>query len=180
MRDLIVSQQELAAWLCLSSRRIRELTRAGILQRDKHYSLRSSVRSYVQFLRTESGSLTDERARLVKSQADLSELKLKQRTGELVEWAVIEKAIFALHRQLRDNFLNLPPRCDALVAAESDQRKCFDILNKEVLQILTGLSDGLQKDRDVDSHAERRPLAGGRGADARHDQRGAGRDRGQD
>ena len=139
MRDLSVSQQELADWLTLSARRVRELTKAGVLQKDKQYRLRASVRSYIQFLRTESGSLSGERARLVKSQADLSELKLQQRTGELVLRAAVADAQFKIGRQIRDNFQNLPSRCDALVAAEPDRQKCFDILTREVRQCLQSI-----------------------------------------
>ena len=156
MRDLIVSQQELAAWLTLSARRVRELTKAGVLQKDTQYRLRASVRRYIQFLRTESGSLSGERARLVKSQADLSELKLRQRTGELVLRDAVEKFIFAMNRRVRDNFLNLPARTDALLAAESDRKTCFAILEKEVRQILTGLANSYRQEAEVERTHEPR------------------------
>jgi len=147
MQKLIGSKRQLADMLNLSERRITALVTAGILPaRGPHgFDLVAGVRGYIRFLKSKSRSLTDERARLTKCQADVAELNYRERQGELVLRSAVEKAVFSAIRQARDNFLNLPSRTDALVAAESDRRKCFDILNKEVLQILTGLADGLQE-----------------------------------
>jgi hypothetical protein len=178
LKSIPCTAKTLAVVIGLSERRVSELTRVRVFT--KPYDLVACVQAYVRFLRTEPGKLKDERARLVKAQASLEELKLRARTGELVRRDAVGKRVFAMNRSTRDNFLNLPSRTDALVAAESDRQRCFDILNKEVLQILTGLADGLQEDRDVDSRAESRPVAWGRGAVPRHDSRGARRHRGQD
>jgi hypothetical protein len=102
--------------------------------------VRASVISYVRFLRIEPGNLTDERARLTKAQADLAELKVRVRSGELVSRDATEKAWFTLARTTRDNFQNLPARTAGLVAAEKNQDACFAILSTEVNQILEGLT----------------------------------------
>ena len=147
MREVTCSQQELSEWLGLSDRRIRELTKSGILKRGTTgYHVKTSVQAYIQFLRSEPGNLTDERARLTRAQADLAELKLRQRQGELVLRDSVDQEWFRLTRAARDNFLNLPARTDALVAAESDRQKCFDILTREVRQILEELTDEVQED----------------------------------
>lgn len=70
MLELTVSQQEVASWLDLSSRRIRELTQSGILTKGPAgYAVRASVKAYLAFLRSAPGNLTDERARLTKALA---------------------------------------------------------------------------------------------------------------
>jgi phage terminase Nu1 subunit (DNA packaging protein) len=139
MREITVSQQELADWLSLSSRRIRELTKAGILKKAPRYRLRESVSAYLEFIRAEPGNLTEERARLVKAQADLMELKLRSRRGEVVELAEVQQANFAVGRQIRDAVENLPPRLSGIFAAESDQEKIFELFSREIQQCLESL-----------------------------------------
>lgn len=182
MPEVIVSQHDLASWLDLSPRRIRELTASQVLTKNtKGYALKASVRAYLSFLRSKTGSLTDERARLTRAQADLQELKLREKTGELVLRAAVEKMQFAQYRQVRDGLQTIPARLSGIVAAESDQRNVFDLLSKEILHTLEGLvAHGLQTDRVADSPAERRLVAGGRGADARADARRVGCRRKQD
>jgi len=145
MIDSKCSRVDLADVLDLSEQRVGILTKTGVLTRgSKGYDLRAAIRAYLHFLRSQTGSLTQERTRLTKAQADLAKLNLQARTGELVSRDTVEKSIFANSRMIRDNFLNLPTRTDALVAAEPDRQKCFHILDNEVRQILTGLADGLQ------------------------------------
>lgn len=137
----VCSRVELAALLDLSEQRVGVLTKTGVLTRGPTgYNIRSAVRSYLAFLRSKTGSLTDERARLTKSQADMAELKLRERTSELVRRDAVSKAVFANNRAIRDQFQNLPSRTAGLVAAESNQHKCFEILANEVRQILEDLS----------------------------------------
>jgi phage terminase Nu1 subunit (DNA packaging protein) len=142
VRDLSVSQQELAGWLTLSARRIRELTRAGVLHKDKQYSLRASVRSYIQFLRSEPGSLTAERERLTKFQADMAEVKFQEQIGELVRRDAVEKAVFASNRRVRTELQNIPSRTSGILAAETNQQTIHAIMAKEIHQSLESLSGG--------------------------------------
>ena len=181
MRDLIGSKRDLADLLGLSERRLTELAKAGVIpaRGPQGFDLTASVRGYIAFLKSDPGTLRTERTRYAKIKADLLELQFKFRTGELVDRRAVDSLLFTGNRRVRDNFLNLPARTDALVAVESDRQKCFDILTLEVRQILEGLTDGLQEDRDADSHAESRPLAGGRGAVPGTHSRGLGRHRGQ-
>jgi hypothetical protein len=147
MQTLIGTKRQLAGMLNLSERRITALVTAGILppRGPAGFDLSASVRAYIHFLKSEPGSLKAEQTRVAKLKGDLLTLELQRKTGELVLASAVEAAEFRIARMIRDNFQNLPSRCDSLVAAESDRQKCFDILNKEVLQILTGLADGLRK-----------------------------------
>jgi phage terminase Nu1 subunit (DNA packaging protein) len=80
------------------------------------------------------------RARKESALASLRELQLQERTGELVRRDAVSKAVFASNRAIRDQFMNLPARVSGLVAAETNQHKCFEILANEVRQILEDLS----------------------------------------
>jgi phage terminase Nu1 subunit (DNA packaging protein) len=105
----------------------------------KPYTLATSVRNYLRFLRSNRGTLTNERSRLTKCQADLAELNYRERQGELILRAAVADQQFRTGRQVRDNFFNLPSRTDALVAAEPDRQKCFDILTREMRQCLESI-----------------------------------------
>jgi phage terminase Nu1 subunit (DNA packaging protein) len=132
-----VSQQELAGWLDLTARRIRELTVSGVLRKGPEgYELRTSVKHYLVFLRSAPGNLTDERARLTKAQADLTELKLKVRRGELVSRAAVEAEWFRMGREVRDSLSNLPSRLAGIVSAEKNQDRNYATIEKEVRQCL--------------------------------------------
>ena len=132
--------KQLAAVLGISERRISELTRVETFV--KPYELVRCVQAYVAFLRSTPGNLTDERARLTRALASMAELKLRQKSGDLVDRTAVDGQFFKLARTVRDNFQNLPPRTAGLVAAERNQQKYHDILAEEVRQILEGLTRG--------------------------------------
>jgi phage terminase Nu1 subunit (DNA packaging protein) len=132
--------RELASVLVLSERRISELTRIGTLR--KPYELATSVKAYLRFLRSNRGTLTHERSRLVKAQADVAELNFRERRGELVERQAVADAEFRMGRQVRDQVLNIPSRVSGVCAAESDQSKIHVLLTRELNQALEALAHG--------------------------------------
>lgn len=142
MKSPRVSQKDLAVWLCLGARRVRELTSRGVLtQAASGYDLKASVAAYLTFLRSHTGSVTDERSRLLKAQADMGELKVRQRTGELVSRTAVATKLFTEHRRIRDQLLNIPSRVSGLLAAESDQQKIHAVLTTEIHNVLKELSN---------------------------------------
>ena len=152
-----LSTHDLSRLLNLSSRRVNQLVDSEIFPKpDKNgHDPFVCVPKYLQFLATRTAPKSLDAARTAKYAVDtaLQELRLRREQGELVDRRAVDSILFTGNRRVRDNFLNLPARTDALVAAESDRQKCFDILTLEVRQILEGLTDGLQEDRDEDSHA---------------------------
>jgi phage terminase Nu1 subunit (DNA packaging protein) len=141
LRKIVCSRVELADLLALSEQRVGVLTKTGILTRDpKGYDLRAAVRSYLNFARSRTGTLSNERSRLTRAQADLAELKYREREGELVRRCAVKRELFATARPIRDRLENIPARTAGLVAAESSQEKCFEILQREVRQALEGLT----------------------------------------
>lgn len=51
-------------------------------------------------------------------------------------------AAFNKARTVRDNLLNIPGRLAPLVAAESDERRCFALIDQEIRQALVELTGG--------------------------------------
>lgn len=146
MKPLRVSQKDLASWLGLGARHIRSLTINGVLtQTPKGYDLKASIHSYLTFLRSKTGTVSDERTRLLKAQADLQELKVRQKNGEVVTRESVAKETFVMIRTARDKMQNIPPRISGVLAAEGDQHRIFTYLTEEINQALEDLSNAYSR-----------------------------------
>ena len=92
-----ISTQKLRKLLGLTSQRLGQLAKAGVITRQARgmYDLEASVRGYVEFLRKGVGeeiNPAQERGLLHRVQRQLKELELKTREGELIEVAVALQA----------------------------------------------------------------------------------------
>jgi len=72
--------------------------------------------------------------------AEKEEFGNKVRKKEYVKRDDVDKAFFRIGRQIREGLDNLPSRLAAILAAETDQQKVFDLLKAEVEQILEVLT----------------------------------------
>ena len=78
--------------------------------------------------------------------ANLLELKSKVEAGKYVDADEVRAAAFNRGRAVRDNLLNIAGRLAAVMAAETDERKCFELIDAEIktaLEVLTkDIGDG--------------------------------------
>lgn len=74
------------------------------------------------------------------AEARLAELKLAEQRGELVRVAEVESSLAAKVAALREGFLQMPARLAPIMAAETDQARCHDILQAELRQVLSLLT----------------------------------------
>lgn len=74
--------------------------------------------------------------------AKLLELKAKVETGKYVDADEVRVAAFNQGRIVRDNLLNVAGRLAAVVAAESNERRCFDLIDEEIRQAIVALTGG--------------------------------------
>jgi hypothetical protein len=72
--------------------------------------------------------------------AQLKELEVQKRAGELIEVATVEKAMFEKGRQVRDALQSLADRLAGILAPISDQAKVHEVMSKEIHQALEGLT----------------------------------------
>jgi phage terminase Nu1 subunit (DNA packaging protein) len=116
-----IGGKDLCALLSISSGALTDLKKRGLAVHMGYdaYDLEATVRNYVQHLRgvaagrggEEHGlTLTGERARLAKAQADAQEVKNAKLRGDLVEAAEVERAWSDILRQVRARILSVPPR----------------------------------------------------------------------
>ena len=63
-----------------------------------------------------------------------------EQRGELVRAVDVQSALSNKAAALREGFLQLPARLAPIMAAESDQARCHDILQAELRQVLEQLT----------------------------------------
>jgi len=83
------------------------------------------------------------KARAVREhyQARLAKIEYEERTGKLVSKDEVQVAAFNKFRQFRDHMLNIPDRLAAILAAETESAKCYEILATEIRKALNEFAD---------------------------------------
>jgi hypothetical protein len=83
------------------------------------------------------------KARAVREhyQARLAKIDYEERVAKLVSKDEVQVATFNKFRQFRDHMLNIPDRVAAMVAAETDAAKCYEILATEIRRALNEFAD---------------------------------------
>jgi hypothetical protein len=84
------------------------------------------------------------KARAVREhyQARLAKIEYEERVGSLVQKDEVQIAAFNKFRQFRDAMLNIPDRVAAMLAAETVEAKCYEILATEIRKALNEFADG--------------------------------------
>ena len=135
---------ELGAALALTTQRLSQLTKEGILPApvEGRFHPQDTVRAYVQHLRKrEAGrSHAGEAVRKMQLENEMRSIKLRKIAGSLVPVDRVQKDWYETGRRIRDALLNLPSRLSGPFAAESHQERIFDLFSKEIHAVLTELS----------------------------------------
>lgn len=149
--DKAVTAAHLGGVVGITDRAVRALATKGVVPRlpDGRYPIRASIRAYCTWMREAAAgrgqmgpksSLTAERLRLVREQADRAELQNRALRGELVPAAEVEAEWAAIATALRARLLAMPARVHQrlphLTVAE------VAALDREVRDALTELGGG--------------------------------------
>ncbi|MEO7864101.1 MAG: hypothetical protein ABIU05_27440 [Nitrospirales bacterium] len=92
-----------------------------------------------------SATLAAAQLRKESALADLREMEVRKKRGELIERVTVEQDAFRVGRTMRDALLGLPDRLSGVLASENDQRKVHALLTKEIRQCLEALHDTYSK-----------------------------------
>ena len=90
-----------------------------------------------------------------KWQAKLAEIKYKEQCGQLVRADVVRAEAHSIARLLRDTLLAIPDRLAGSLASETDQTKCYEILNGEIRKVLDEATEGIDALRETFEDAAR-------------------------
>ena len=90
-------------------------------------------------LRGDAQALIAAKARREAAEAQLAELELAEKRGEIMAVGEHKRVLFALCRAIRDAMLQIPARASAQCAASNDQAQVQSLLDVEVRQALEQL-----------------------------------------
>lgn len=82
-----------------------------------------------------------ERARKDRADAELKELSLRERRGELIECADADRGELALATIVSGRVMAIPSKIAMEIAAESDPAVCHEILHRECEEAMRDLAD---------------------------------------
>lgn len=140
-----LSVSEIAQILMIGVRRIQQLAKEGVIPKTKNgrYELVPAVQGYIRYLQERSTSTDrapadyrEEKTRLTKVQAEIAEIELAQKRGELASISDFEKATEAVMRTIRTNMMNIPQRAVTRLLGETDETTFKDVLQDEIRQAL--------------------------------------------
>ena len=85
-------------------------------------------------------SINQSRTILEAYRAKMAKVDYDEKVGTLVLADTVKRQAFASAREARDRLMNIPDRVAGLVAAESNERACHEILMKEIRAVCDELS----------------------------------------
>lgn len=133
----------LAVWLDLTEKRVKQLTKEGILEEKRPglYELRPNVVRYIRYKTGGANDLNTERALLVKAKREMADLDLKLRKGELHRAQDIELAMTNIFVNFKTRLLSLPGKLAPELANIRQKEEIFDRLTQVVNEALDEMAD---------------------------------------
>ena len=139
----------IARFLNLTERRVQQLARDGIIPKaDKgKYDLVRCVQHYVQYLQERAYGNGDtardthhERARLIKAQADKTELEVAEMRGQLIPIEIIEHDWMQHVSSCRMRLLAIPSKSAFQIASLKEPAEIERFLKASIYEALTELA----------------------------------------
>lgn len=146
--DHLVTSAELADWLGLSSGRINQLARDGILPREAlplrgwGFPLKAAVRAYAEHTRSAAArraadpDLAAEKLRLTKANADRAEQAAARDRGDLLDATEVARAWTATLADLRAALLAIPERVSARLGLDRAAATALDGELRAALEVI--------------------------------------------
>ena len=147
----------------ISERRVQQLAQEGIIPKPEknQYELIGSVRSYINYLQQRAfgkGAVPQdthlERARLLKAQADMAEIELAERTGQLVTVERIEGDWVAMVTACRAKLLGIPTKTAYQISNLQDVGEIENFLKRTIHEALSELATYETDDEDISADDE--------------------------
>lgn len=147
IKEIAVTQKQMAQALDLGTTRINQLADEGIIVRDEtsrsgRVMLFESLRNFFMNRTGETNirvNFNDERALYMKAKRELAELKLSKAKEEVINAADMEKNLMKLFAVLRTKLLALPSSL-ALQLEGKEHHAIYEILSSAIEETLLELS----------------------------------------
>tara|TARA_B100000427_G_scaffold329369_2_gene345271 strand:- start:2017 stop:2547 length:531 start_codon:yes stop_codon:yes gene_type:complete len=167
MSEELVSGKQVAEHLDITPEYVSKLKSQGILpggRGKQKMNLRDSRLAYINFLRTKARltpkgsdtSITDEKARLTKAQADKAEMEVEVITRGMIKAEEVRDGWVAIVSNVRAKLLNLPSKIAHQVVGLETYSEAEGLINEEIYEVLnelaaTEIPDTLRGDVEPDS-----------------------------
>jgi phage terminase Nu1 subunit (DNA packaging protein) len=140
------SGPQLASWLGISDRTVREWAARGVIVRDQpgRYRTLESIRAYTAALRREaevgpsaSSKLADEKTRMLAITRQIRALELARLQGEILSIDELDKAWTRFSRLLNAGIVSLPSRARSEIThlTEHDERTLMRLAQNALLDL---------------------------------------------
>ena len=148
------SLETICKLLDLSPRRVQQLSKEGVIPKAERgqYELLPAVRGYIRYLKERSinpgvVSFDEVRARKTAAEAELVEIELKEKRGNLISVDDVVATWVELIGACKSRMLSMPAKLAPVVAVEDNPSICKQIIEDQVLEALQELSGW------IDEHA---------------------------
>jgi phage terminase Nu1 subunit (DNA packaging protein) len=139
---------KIASLLLLTTRRVQQLVKDGVIPKTERgrYELEPAVHGYIRYLQDrgsigantvdDAKSYYEQRARLIRLQADRAETELDELRGSLVLVDDVSEQWARLLGRMRQRILSIPSKLAPMVHHETDVAVIEAILEKAVHDVL--------------------------------------------
>lgn len=150
---LIVTTPVIASIFGLTDRRVRQLVEEGLIDRVKNgsYDLAQTVKRYIMFLRASSDGkelekdseamYLIEKTKHEAAKREIAEIELAQIKGRMHDAVDIERVMTAMLMAFRAKMLSMPSKIAPILIAHNEIAVIQDIIQKEVHEALSELSE---------------------------------------
>lgn len=135
------------------------LTRAGVKYKRDRGETDEEILSGKGRKAKDGETLIDAQLRKEKALADLRELEVSQKRGELIELQAAILAGAAMAQLTRQRMMTIPNTVAALCAATTDEREVKAIIEAEIVRQLQHLSNDFLSNTDLSGSSEGDPTA---------------------
>lgn len=145
-----VSAKQLAEYLSVTERRVQQLAKDGILPKSGRgkYFVSDCIQAYIKYMTsgmaegdTKAIDYHKEKARETKYKADLAEIEVMKKRGQLVESTYVEKVMASTFLQIRTLLRDIPSRSVNTLFALDDKKDFKTKLLAEIDAALVSLPE---------------------------------------
>lgn len=153
----LLTQTEVAKRLMINRETLRKWLNAGTLTRREGGKIcEDELREYVKRNKPANAPvLAKEKARHEKYKADLAELELKRRRGELIELEEVKKDWVRMINSCKAKMLSIPANVSPQLPGCENIRDMERVLKKHINQALEELSNGTSNTDSATNNLER-------------------------
>ena len=147
MQEATHPVETIARLLDLSTRRVQQLSKEGVIPRAERgrYEISASVRGYIAYLKERSinpgvVSFDEVRARKTAAEAEMAEIDLKEKKGLLIATEEVARSWAEIIGACRSKLLSMPAKIAPVVAVEDIPAICKQIVEEQIEEALDELS----------------------------------------